>query len=686
MDHSKRPLKRGAIIAALALISTPSLYATTQNTNPKTPSTEDVFHLNWRDDSISPSDDFYAYANGSWKKNNPIPPEYSVWSSFSILVENTQKQLHALIQEIASKKHKPGSIEQKVGDFYYSGMDEASINKAGVSPLKNELAEIEAIKDHKDLIAIIPKLQLLGVDTIFSFGSMSDFKNSKFIIGAAEQGGLGLPDRDYYLKTDAKFKNIREVYLNHVAKIFELLGDDPKRAAKDAQTVLRIETSLAEASMSQVALRDPKSVYHMKNISELDAITPTFSWQQYLNALGLPKVQRINLATPDFFVKLNDMLQTIPIEDWKTYLRWHFINAVASYLSQPFVDANFKMATAISGTKKILPRWRRVVSTENWALGFAIGKLYVEKYSSTEDKKKVFNMLQMVKKTLRSDLNTLSWMSPETRKAAIKKLDLMEERIGYPDKWLDYSKLTIDKGSYVRNIMRASAFAVRRDLDKIDKPLDRNEWGMTPQTVNAYYDPAMNNINLPAAILQSPFFDSSAPAAVNYGGIGFVAAHEITHGFDDTGAQFDGHGNLNNWWTKDDLKKFKQATDCIAEQFSKYKVADDVPIQGKLVVGEAVADLGGLILAYRAYHASEAYKTAQTINGLTPDQQFFLSAAHVWSGNIRPEQAQNLATTDTHPPMQYRVNGTLANIPQFEAAFGIKNPSAMVAVKRCVIW
>lgn len=685
MDYQTKPLKRCIILTALVFLSTtPSLFAMTQNSNDFTPRA--FLHLDWRDMAVSPSDDFYAYANGSWQKKNPIPPEYSVWSSFSILVEKTQKQVHALIQQIASKKAKPGSIEQKVGDFYYSGMDEPSINSLGIIPLKKELAEIAAIKNQADFFAMLPTLQLIGIDVLFSFGNMPDFKNSKYIIGVAEQGGLGLPDRDYYLKTNEKFKKIREAYLNHIAKFFELLGDPPKQAEEEAAVVLRIETTLAAASMSQVALRDPKAVYHMKDVTQLEALTPFFPWKQYLIDMGLPQVKRINLATPVFFIKLNQLLQTTAIEDWKIYLRWHLINSAASYLSQPFVDENFKMTTVLTGTKKILPRWRRVVSNENWALGFAIGKLYVEKYFSAEDKKKVLNILQMIKKTLRADLQTLSWMSPETRKAAIKKLDLMEERIGYPEKWRDYTKLTIDRGPYVRNIIRASAFAIRRDLDKIDKPLDRNEWEMTPQTVNAYYDPAMNNINLPAAILQSPFFEASSPAAVNFGSIGFVAAHEMTHGFDDSGAQFDGYGNLNNWWSKEDLVKFKQATDCIAEQFSKYRVADNVSIQGKLVVGEAVADLGGLILAYRAFHASDAYKTAKNIEGLTPDQQFFLSAAHAWAGNIRPEQEQNLATTDAHPPMKYRVNGTLANIPQFQAAYTIKNPSVMVAVKRCVIW
>lgn len=646
-----------------------------------------ALHLNWLDTNTAPNQDFFTYANGTWQKQNPIPPEYASWGTFYILQEKNQKTIHQMLMQAANDKQaKPGSIEQKVGDFYFSGMDETSINKLGATPLSAEFSRIDSIKNLADLQTVITHLQLMGVNALFGFGSMQDFKNSSEMIGAAMQGGLGLPDRDYYLKDDKKFQQIRNAYVQHIAKMFELLGDTPTQAAAAAKTVMTIETALAKASMSQTVQRDPHAIYHMMDIKQLEKITPNFSWPHYFTAIGQPNIKRINLAMPEFFTKVNELLPNVSLDDWKIYLRWHLIDAFASYLSQPFVEQNFRMASALTGTEKILPRWRRVVHTENEALGFAIGKLYVEKYFSPDSKKEVLEILHNIRQALRKDLTTLSWMTPATRKAALQKLAMIEERVGYPSKWWDYSNLKIDRGPYVLNVSRANEFLIKRDLNKIGKPIDRSEWGMTPQTINAYYDPSMNNINIPAGILQPPFFDPKAPAAVNYGAIGFVIGHEMTHGFDDQGAQFDGHGNLKNWWTAEDLKKFQAATNCIMKQFSQYKVNGDLPVQGKLVMGEATADLGGLTLAYHAFHASKAYKNAKTINGFTPDQQFFLGTAHVWASNVRPQQLRNMVTTDPHPPMIYRVNGTLANMPQFQSAFAISEPSPMINQNRCVIW
>ena len=646
-----------------------------------------ALHLNWLDTQVAPGQDFFSYANGTWKKQNPIPPEYSSWSTFSILGLKIQKIIHSmLIEAAANKTAKVGSVEQKVGDFYYSGMDEASINKLGAKPLQPEFERIDAIKNLADLQAVITELHLIGVDAFFDFGNMQDFKNSKDMIGVAVQGGLGLPDRDYYLKDDGKFKQIREAYVQHISKMFELLGDTPTNAAKEAGIVMNIETIFAKASMTQTEQRDPHAVYNIKSIRELNALTPDFSWPQYFAAVGLPKIKSINIGMPNFFKMMNEQLRSVAIDDWKIYLRWHVLDAFASYLSTPFVDQNFRMVATLTGAKKLMPRWKRVVSTENGALGFAIGKLYVKKYFPPSAKKEVLDILKNIRQVLNEDLQTLNWMTPATRKAALKKLALMEERVGYPDKWWDYSELFIDRGPYVLNVIRANKFLIKRALNKIGKPVDRSEWGMTPQTINAYYDPSMNNINMPAGILQPPFFDPLAPAAINYGAIGFVMGHEMTHGFDDQGAKFDGYGNLKNWWTPEDLKKFQSATDCVVNQFSQYKVAGNMSVQGKLVVGEATAGLGGLTLALRAFHASKAYKNAKTINGFTPDQQFFLAAAHVWAANVRVEYAQNLVTTDPHPPMQYRVNGTLANMPQFQEAFAITKPGSMINETRCVIW
>ena len=668
-------------IFALTLCLLPiSIQAASENRAP------DALHLDWLDKSVKPSDDFYAYANGHWQQNNAIPAQYSSWGSFSILQDRVQKIIHKMLLE-ASKNtsSKPGSIEQKVGDFYYSGMDVSMINKLGVTPLSPELYRIENIKTQTDLQKEIAHLHSIGVDVCFSFDNMQDFKNSEKVIGAAMQDGLGLPDRDYYLKQDKKFQKIREDYIVYITHMFQLLGDTPVTAAENASVIMGIETTLAKASMTQVAQRDPHAIYHMKTLAELNQAMPNFSWASYFKSRGYPGLSEINLGMPEFFSQFDKMLQDVSLPHWKIYLRWHLLNSYASYLSDPFVQEHFLMTASLSGTKKLIARWQRVVSTENGALGFAIGKLYVEKYVPPQAKEQVQAILKTIRDVLHTDLKTLSWMTPATRTAALKKLDLMEGRVGYPSKWRDYSDLSIDRGPYVLNVLRSNQFLVKRELDKIGKPVDKTEWAMTPQTINAYYDPSMNNINMTAGIMQSPFFDPKAPAAVNYGAIGFVMGHEMTHGFDDMGAQFDGYGNLKQWWSPVDLTKFQAATNCIVTQFSQYKVDEDMSVQGPLVVGEATADLGGLILAYRAFHASDAYKTAKIIDGFTPDQQFFLSAAHVWAQNIRPEQLRNLVTTDPHPPAKYRVNGTIVNMPEFKKAFEIPN-SMTNNQHQCVIW
>jgi putative endopeptidase len=643
----------------------------------------DALHLDWRDLNIPIKQDFYTYANGTWQKQNPIPAEYSTWSNFSILQEKTLDAIHQILITAEKQKSQPGSIEQKVGDFYFSGMDETNINRLGAKPLESEFARINAIQNQTDLEAEIAHLHLIGIDALFGFGSMQDFKHSTQMIAAITQGGLTLPDRDYYLKDEARFKQIRAAYLQHMMRMFQLLGDTASQAEHEANIVMSIETMLAKDSMSQIAMRDPYAIYHMKTVKELDEMTPHFSWSAYLKAMTVERVKQVNLATPNFIKMINEQLQNVPLSEWKTYLRWHLLDQFAPYLSQPFVDQDFRMSQSLTGAEKLLPRWKRVTNTENSALGFAIGRLYVEKYFSSTAKQAILDIVHNIRLVLQKDLQTLPWMTPATRKAALKKLAAMQERIGYPSKWWDYSKLQIDRGPYVLNILRASQFLIERDLNKIDKPVDRTEWDMSPQTINAYYNPSMNNINLPTGILQPPFFVPSAPAAINYGAIGFVVGHEITHGFDDQGAQFDENGNLKNWWTPEDLKKFKAATECIAQQFSRYKVEKNAAVQGHLVVGEATADLGGLTLAYRAFRLSKAYKTAPTIDGLTPDQQFFIAAAHIWATNMRPEQMRNQVTIDPHPPAMYRVNGTVANMPQFQSAFGLSMESNK---NQCKIW
>jgi putative endopeptidase len=679
-------------------------------------------NLDWLDKSVDPGQNFFSFADGSWQKNNPIPAAYSRWGSFNVLLKHNQEVIQQLLEENAKKTDvKPGSVEQKVGDFYATGMDEAAVDAAGIKPLEPEFQRIDAIKNMTDLQDDVAHLQMIGVNAMFGFGEIQDFKDSTKVIGIAGQGGIGLPDRDYYLKTSDKcvapptipagqtaqpgqptqadydacknqadqYQKTRDAYLTHLGKTFQLLGDAPDKSAAEAKTVMAIETDLAQASMSRVDRRNLDNIYNPKTLAQLHELTPNFSWDGYFKNVGHPELTGIDVGMPDFFKGLDGELTKVPMDDWKTYLRWQLVDAFAPYLSKPFVDENFQMTSALTGAKELLPRWQRVVTAEDDALGDAIGKLYVDKEFPPSSKQQVLHILHDIRKALHQDLDTLAWMSPATRTAAIKKLDMMAERIGYPDKWRDYSALDIKRDSYALNVMRANEFEQKRELNKIGKPVDKNEWGMTPQTVNAYYSPLRNNINFPAGILQPPFFDPKAPMAVNFGSLGFVMGHEMTHGFDDQGAQFDGSGNRlpkPGWWTQGDYDKFQAATDCISDHFSQYTVNGDQHVQGKLVTGEATADLGGLTLAWRAFHASPEYKKAKTIDGYTPDQQFFLGAAHVWATNIRPEAARLQVTTDPHPPAQYRVNGTLANMPQFQQAFKVKAGSPMVNKDRCVIW
>ena len=644
-------------------------------------------NADWLDKNISPKDDFFMYANGTWLRDNPIPQDYAGWGVFAVLAEENRNRVHEmLIKASRDKNVKSGSIEQKVGDFYFSGMDVESINKLGIEPLQAEFDRISAIANLEDLENVIIHLHELGVGVLFGFSSMQDFKDSTKVIAAVEQGGLSLPDRDYYLSNDKKFIKIREAFVKHIAKMFMLIGDSQQVAENKAQLIMCLETTLAKASMSQIEMRDPHAVYHIMGLSELAKLTPNFVWPKYFAGMGFENLTSINLAMPKFMQSVDKAFTDYSISDWKVYLSWHLLSNTSSYLSEPFVQQNFEMAKVLSGIEKLPPRWKRVVGTENSLLGFAVGQLYAEKYFSASAKQEVLDIIENIRAVLKSDLQELSWMTPETRAQAVKKLSLIEERVGYPDKWRDYSTLHIDRGPFILNVLRASQFLVKYDLNKIGKPVDRTEWEMTPQTVNAYYHPSLNSINIPMGILSSPYFNPDAPAAMNYGSIGAIIGHEITHGFDDQGAKFDAYGNLQNWWEKSDLEKFNKATQCIVEQYSKYMVNGNIHLQGKLVVGEATADLGGLILAYRAYIKSDSYKKAQDIDGFTPEQQFFLSYAHSWADQMRPERAMNLVTVDPHAPPKYRVNGTLANMSEFQKAFNIAKDSPMVNSKRCVIW
>ena len=644
---------------------------------------ESAVHVSWMDKKVDPLRDFYLYANGNFIRENPIPPAYSSWGVVRILNDRNQDIIHELLQAAAANTDAaPGSEQRKIGDFYASGMDEAAVEKAGIAPLKGEFARIAALKYPADLSAELAHLQVIGVDAVFSLGQMQDFADSTKVIATVAQGGLGLPDRDYYLKDDSKFAPIRKAYQEHIARMFQLLGDAPPAASAAASDVMKFETRFAEVSMPVEDQRDPHAIYNMRDLPALAKAAPALDWPRFLEASGAPPLTQLNMQMPKFFAAVSHEIENTPIAVWRNYLRWHLVHGFAPYLSSAYVAENFKFVQAVRGTKELLPRWRRVLNVENGALGFAVGHEYVKRRFPPEAKAQVVDILHGVRDALRSDLQTLAWMGDATRAKALAKLALIEERIGYPDVWRDYSKLSIDRGPYVLNVLRANAFDTARELAKIGKPVDRTEWAYPPQIINAYYDSSMNNINFLAGILQPPFFDPSAPAAFNYGAVGAVIGHEITHGFDDEGSQFDGHGNLVNWWTKEDSEKFQVGVDCIANQFSGYTVDGGMHVKGKLVAGESIADLGGLLLAFRAFQATPGYATAPSANGYTPNQQFFIAFARMYAEDVRPEQARLWAASDPHPPGNFRVNGTLANVPQFAQAFGAKGADA----QRCVIW
>jgi putative endopeptidase len=687
----QRPIHLLTILAVLAGVSAPSMIAVAKPARQpaqtaKAP-TSTGFDLANLDRSVKPSADFYRFANGGWQAKNPIPAEYARWGSFEQLADGNSKALKAIL-EAAAKNHKaqPGSIDQKIGDFYAAFMDTAAIEAAGLKPLKGEFDRIAAIKDRSGLIDALAHLHATGTKGLFLFGSTIDIKDSTQVIGEAYQGGLGMPDRDYYLKDDARTKEQRDAYVKHIAAMFELAGHSKAIAAQEAKTVMAFETALAKASMTKVQQRDPVAVYHKMTLAQLAELTPGFDWPAYFKAIGRPDLTSINIGQPDFFKAVDQQLKDAPLADWQTYLRWHVLHTHAGVLPEAFVNENFAFARLFSGAKALLPRWKRGVKLTDSKLGEALGQAYAKTYFPPESKARVKSMVNNLVAALKDDLQTLDWMSPATRKAATTKLSAIRVKIGYPDRWRDYSSLTIDKGALVPNLLRANAFETQRDLAKIGKPVDRNEWWMSPPTVNAYYDPTMNEIVFPAGILQPPFFNAKADDAVNYGGIGAVIGHEITHGFDDQGCQFDAKGNLSNWWTSEDKKQFDSRAEQVIKQFDGYFIEKDVHVNGKLVVGESIADLGGLAIAYRALQKALAGKTPAKIDGFTPEQRFFLGYAHVWAENARDEYARTQVTTDPHPPARFRVNGPLSNMEAFAKAFGAKKGDGMVRNDACKIW
>jgi putative endopeptidase len=681
-------LARVFCLAFTVLLTIPFL-ATAADTQPIDPSNMDPH--------VKPGDDFYQYANGGWLEHNPIPPEYSRWGAFQELIERNYTTLREILEESAAQVTKgdipAGIVRQLVGQFYASGMDEAQINAEGARPLQSELDVIARINNRKQLVSALAHLHELGIGALFDITGGQDAKDSTNQIAIISQGGLGLPDRDYYLKDGES--QMRDQYVQHVTKMFQLLGDTEEKASAEAKQVLAFETELAKSSKSRVELRDPEANYHKMPAAELAKTAAGFDWSTYFHDLGISDEQlsKTDVEQPEFFQRAAELAANAPLDDWKTYFRWHLIHATAADLSTPFVDEDFHFfKQKLTGVKENLPRWKRILQEVDHSLGEALGQLYVEKKFTPEAKQRALVMVNDLKDALRDKIQNLDWMGPETREAALKKLAVLGVKIGYPDKWRDYSKLQIKAQPHVLNALAASVFETRRQLAKIGKPVDRTEWGMSPPTVNAYYSPNRNEIVFPAGILQPPFFNAQADDAVNYGGIGGVIGHEMTHGFDDQGRKFDAQGNLRNWWTAEDEKRFQERGQKIVQQFDSYVAIDNLHVNGQLTEGENIADLGGVKVAYAALEKALRRKSAaeqnQKIDGFTPEQRFFLSWAQGWRNNTRPETIRLRLQIDPHSPGKFRVNGPFSNLPEFAHAFDVPNGSPMIRLpgERVQIW
>ena len=637
---------------------------------PPAPVTHGV-DLSTIDPSVQPCRDFYQYANGKWLAANPIPADRSTWGGMSEIGERNSLVLHAILDSaVAGPPAPPGSAERKVADFYRSGMDTARIEREGARPLDGEFARIAEVRDTPNLLAEIAHLHQTGVRAVWGLGVGPDDKDSAHTIAQLGQGGLGLPDRDYYTKTDDKSRALRDAYAAHVARMFVLLGDAPASAQSEAQTILGIETRLASASMTRLERRDPNATYHKLTPTQFDALAPGLSWRPYFAALGIPDPGPILVGQPQFFTVVGGMLTNVPLADWKTYLRWHLINGTADDLSDAFANEHFAFfGKTLSGSPTLLPRWKRVLTQTDGGVGEGLGTLYVARAFSLQAKARALALVLNLKAALRDRLQSLDWIGEDTRRQALRKLDRMTIKIGYSDHPRDYAKLAVESQDYVSNALAARRFEFARNLKKLGRPVDRTEWGMTAPTVNAYYRPDVNEIVFPAGILQPPFFDAQADDASNYGAIGAVIGHEMTHGFDDQGRQFDADGNLKDWWTQADKKNFQARADLVARQFDSFVAVDDLHVNGRLTLGEDIADLGGLKIAYLAFEKAQVGRPKISIGGFTPEQRFFLAFAQVWRTNTRPEALRLRVATDPHAPARFRVLGPLANLPEFAQAF-----------------
>ncbi len=678
-------IRRTSLVSLLALLLALPSFA--QN------AIQPVLDVSSMDKTVDPCTDFFAYSCGGWLKKNPIPPDETSWSVYSKLELDNKAILREILETAAAPGGAHDATTQKIGDYYAACMDEKAIDAAGLKPVQADLDRIAGLQSKSDLAAVLSSAGTLNRDpwfyrsTLFRFSSEQDAKESTQTIALADQGGLGLPDRDYYTKTDPKSVELRKAYVAHVERIFELLGDKKEAASAEAATVFRMETALAQGSLTRVDRRDPQKIYHKLSVTDLQTLSPQFRWPVFLNNMGLGSVSSLNVAVPDFFKAANQLIEKEDLNNWKAYLRWHLIYINARFLSSDFVNADFDFyGKTLQGAEQIEPRWKRCVSYVDDQMGEALGQAYVQRRFSPDAKQRAQKMVDEIEAAMQQDINSLSWMSPETKKRAIEKLHAVANKIGYPDKWRDYSSLTIDRNNEFGNALHARIFENRRQLNKIGKPLDRGEWDMTPPTVNAYYNPQMNDINFPAGILQPPLFDAKSDAAPNFGDTGGTIGHELTHGFDDEGRQFDAEGNLKDWWTPEDAKEFTKRASCVSDQYSQYVVVDDVKINGKLTLGEDVADLGGLILAYMAWKEDTKDQNHEPLEGFTPEQRFFIGYGQSWCGNTRDETKRMRAMTDPHSPDKYRANGVVSNMPEFQEAFHCKAGSPMVRENRCRVW
>src|SRR5262245_38248487 len=640
------------------------------------------------DKSADPCVDFYQFACGGWIKNNPIPPDQSIWSRFGELAERNREVLRQILENAAKASNRDAD-EQKIGDYYAACMDEAAIEKKGIAAIKPEFDRINPLKDRPGLPELMAHIHGIGIGSRFSFGSGADFKNAKQVIAQADQGGLSLPDRDYYLKEDPKSIELRKAFWEHVTNVFKLLGDSREKAEAQARAVWHVELALAKGSGDRVERREPERVYHKMTLAEWQTLTPSFNFSKYLAATGAPATDSLNVAEPNFFKALEAELKDVNLDELKTYLRWHLVTSQSDALPKAIQDENFNFyGETLRGAKEIQPRWKRCVAAVDNDLGEALGRVFVRKYYPPEAKERTLAMVKQLEDALRRDISGLPWMSDTTKKQALVKLQAIQNKIGYPAKWRDYSTLKIVPDDALGNSLRANAFEVHRQLAKIGKPLDKQEWQMTPPTVNAYYDPTENNINFPAGILQPPFYDFKADDALNFGGMGAVIGHELTHGFDDQGALFDPQGNLKNWWTPEDEKAFKERSQCLVDEYDSFVAVDDVHVRGKLTLGENTADNGGLRIAYMALMKSiaDSGKQPEKIDGYTPEQRLFIGWGQIWCQNQTDQMARLLALNNELSPGNYRVNGVVRNMPEFQRAWGCKEGQPMVAKNACRVW